>query len=454
MFKKLFISVLSILFLNFSVAFASLNSKIEQVITTSGINSSAVSVSVKDVKTGHSLVKIRTKQPMIPASTQKLLTYPVVKETLGEDYLFTTKIFYSNEGDVYLLLSADPYFTSDNLKTLIKALKTNQILSCKEFYIDSNVLDIEDWGEGWQWDNDLNPLMPRYSAYNIDENLLTLVVRATMPDSQADVKLTKFYPVTFMNLVKTGNSDKVEMSRKNNISPDILTLEGTVKRKVVKKFPVNNPKRYFMIRLDEAVKENSIDYYGNYPEKEYVPSENIKLISEVSHSLERAGADVLKNSNNMVAETVYKLAGGKYANAQGTIENANKMFLDYCAQNGLDTSDIRIVDGSGVSKNNIMTADFMTNFLLYQAKKDNFDELYKTMASPEEGTLENRMLYLKDKLKAKTGTLSDVSAIAGYLKTKNGNFVAFDMMISDHKMKNYSKKNLEEEIIKTIYLNN
>jgi len=62
-------------------------------------------------------------------------------------------------------------------------------------------------------------------------------------------------------------------------------------------------------------------------------------------------------------------------------------------------------------------------------------------------------LYLKDSLKAKTGTLSDVSSITGYLKTQSGNFVAFDIMINDHKMKNSSKKILEEEIIKTIYLN-
>lgn len=453
MIKKFILVLSGVLFLTCNTVFASLTSKIEQVIFASGINTSAVSVSVKDIKNNNKLVKIRSNQPMIPASTQKILTYPVIKETLGENYLFTTKIYYSKDNDVYLKLSGDPYFTTEDLKILIKSLKNNSVTTCREFYIDNVVMDFEDWGEGWQWDNDLNPLMPRYSVYNIDGNLLTLVIRPTQPEAPADIRLTKFYPLTFMNLVKTGKSDNVTMSRKNNISPDVLTLEGTVKKQVIKQIPVNNPKRYFMIRLDETVKNNSFDYYGNYPIKEIVPNENIKLLSEVSHSLSRAGADILKNSNNMAAETVYKLAGGKYTNSQGTIENANKMFLDYCERNGLDTSDIRIVDGSGVSKNNIMTAEFMTNFLVNEAKKDNFTEIYNTMASPAEGTLVNRMLYLKDNLKAKTGTLSDVSAIAGYLKTKNGNFVAFDIMINDHKMKNSAKKILEEEIIKTIYLN-
>lgn len=433
-------------------AFASLNGKIEKVIGSSGINSSAVSVSVKDVQSGEVLAKVREKQPMIPASTQKVLTYPAIRETLGDDYKFTTAIYKTNDGDVYLKLSADPYLLTTDLKKLVEALGKNSLVTCREFYIDDTLIDSEEWGEGWQWDNDLNPLMPRYSAYNLDNNLLTLIVRPTIKGAQADVRLTKFYPVTFMNLVTTGDSDDVRLSRKNNISPDILTIEGTVKKQVTKSFPVNNPKRYFLMRLDEAVKDNKFDYYGSFPSKKLAAGEGI-LLTEVSHSLKRAGADILKNSSNYATETVYKIAGGKFKNDVGTVEGANEMFLDYCARNGLDTSDIRIVDGSGVSKNNIMTADFVTDFLLNEAKKPSFESYYETMAKPSEGTLRNRMLYFNDNLRAKTGSLSDVSAIAGYLTTRKGNKVAFDIMINDHKFKSCDKKNLEEEILRTIFVN-
>ncbi len=445
-------AVLFGILLSCNCAFANLNGKIEKVISVSGINASGVSVSVKDVKTGVALAEVRQKQPMMPASTQKLLTYPVILETLGQDYKFTTRIFNTKENDVYLQLSADPYFSTMDLKKLIKSLDANSLATCREFYIDDTIIDAEEWGEGWQWDNDLNPLMPRYSVYNIDNNLLTLVVRPTIKGSPADMRLTEFYPVTFMNLVVTGDVDDVKLSRKNHISPDILTVEGTVKKQVTKTFPVNNPKRYFMMRLDEAIKSQKFDYYGTFPSKSSDAVEKA-LLTEVSHSLERAGADILKNSNNYVAETVYKIAGGKFKNAVGTVEGANEMFLDYCQRNGLDTSDIRIVDGSGVSKNNIMTSDFVTAFLLNEAKKEGFDAYYETMAKPSEGTLKNRMLYFNDKLRAKTGSLSDVSSIAGYLTTKKGNMVAFDIMINDHKLKGNKKKILEEEILKTIYVN-
>lgn len=434
-------------------AFASLNGKIEHVIGASGVNSSAVTVSVKDVKTGEAVVRIRPKQPMIPASTQKMLTYPAIKETLGADYKFTTALYKTKDGDIFLKLSADPYLTSADLKTLIKGLGEKNLLTCREFYIDDKIIDSEEWGEGWQWDNDLNPLMPRYSVYNIDNNLLTVVIRPTIKGSQADVRLTEFYPVTFMNLVLTGDCDDVKMSRKNNISPDVLTLEGTVKRQVTKTFPVNNPKRYFMMRLDEHIKDQKFDYYGTFPSKAFVKDNGTVLIKEVSHSLEHAGADILKNSSNYAAETVYKIAGGRYKNSIGTVESANEMFMDFCVRNGLDTSDIRVVDGSGVSKNNIMTSDFVTNFLVNEAKKPEFQAYYETMAKPAEGTLKNRMLYFNDNLRAKTGSLSDVSAIAGYLTTQKGNMVAFDIMINNHKFSNKKKKILEEEILRTIFVN-
>lgn len=446
-----FAAVVLTLALTCNGAFANLNGKIERVIGSSGINSSAVTVSVKDVKTGEDVAQIRQKQPMIPASTQKMLTFPAVRETLGADYLFTTGLYKTTSGDIYLKLSADPYFTTADLKTLIKSLKEKSLISCREFYIDDTIIDSEEWGEGWQWDNDLNPLMPRYSVYNIDKNLLTLIIRPTIKGSQADVRLTEFYPVTFMNLVQTGDVDDVKMSRKNNISPDILTLEGTVKKQVTRSFPVNNPKRYFMMRLDELVKDQKFDYYGSYPSKAL--EVNAVLLKEVSHSLKRAGADILKNSSNYAAETVYKIAGGKYKNSVGTVDAANEMFMDYCAKNGLDTSDIRIVDGSGVSKNNIMTSDFVTAFLINEAKKDDFQSYYETMAKPSEGTLKNRMLYFSENLRAKTGSLSDVSAIAGYLTTQKGNMVAFDIMINNHKFTGKKMKILEEEILRTIYVN-
>ena len=123
------------------------------------------------------------------------------------------------------------------------------------------------------------------------------------------------------------------------------------------------------------------------------------------------------------------------------------MFDNYCKKSNLDNSQINIVDASGVSKNNMMISDFMTDFLII-----NRQELEPIMATSGEGTLADRLLYLKGNLKAKTGTLSNVSTLTGYVSTQNGHKYAFCIMIHDSKSAPKYKKLLEDNIIKTLYL--
>jgi D-alanyl-D-alanine carboxypeptidase/D-alanyl-D-alanine-endopeptidase (penicillin-binding protein 4) len=94
----------------------------------------------------------------------------------------------------------------------------------------------------------------------------------------------------------------------------------------------------------------------------------------------------------------------------------------------------------------------MTDFLIAESKSENFEFFRNNMANPGIGTLENRMLYFGNNVKAKTGTLSDVSAIAGYIKTRRGNDYAFDIMINDSKSDSDKKKMAEETILRTLYL--
>ena len=151
----------------------------------------------------------------------------------------------------------------------------------------------------------------------------------------------------------------------------------------------------------------------------------------------------------MVSETMFKLAGGKYLGLEtGTDAAGIKMFNDYCTKNKLDNSRIRITDASGVSKNNLVSTDFVTEFLV--VNKDN--KVLESLPKPGEGTLTHRMLTIKDSLRAKTGTLSDVSSIAGYLTTKSGKRLAFCIITNDMKLSNSDKKMLEDFIIREAYL--
>ena len=125
------------------------------------------------------------------------------------------------------------------------------------------------------------------------------------------------------------------------------------------------------------------------------------------------------------------------------------MVYNYCDKIGLNTSEIKLVDASGVSKNNLVNTDFITEFML----KNQDNKTLNQMTVPGSGTLSSRMLPLKNNLKAKTGTLSDISSIAGFLTAKNGKQYTFCIIINDPASTSSDKKLLENYLIRDMYLN-
>lgn len=412
-------------------------------------NSALISVSFKEISTGKKSFEMNSNAPMTPASIQKIITLLPSLDTLGSDYEFKTQLYKNKDNNLYIKLGADPYFTTADLKGMVKSLANYKISSTKAFYIDDSILDGNEWGEGWQWDDDLNPLTPKFSSYNIDKNLLTIDVVPTVQGAPADISTDVFYPTAFINNVVTSDKTDVKLERKNYISPDVINADGTISHDLAIQIPVNYPRRYFILRLEDLLRKQKVAYYGDF-NRIKLPK-NTCVISEVKHPMSGAVEDILKKSNNMVAETVFKLAGGKYAKGTGTATSSIEMLNDYYKNLEIATDKIRIVDGSGVSKNNLITADFMTEVLLKTAKNKNGTNLQSCLASPGEGTLSDRMLYFKNNLKAKTGTLANISSIAGYLTTKNGKTYAFCIMVNDPKSKSADKKSFEEYVLREAF---
>lgn len=420
---------------------------IQSALKKSNLPKSAlISVSFKDISNGKEVFELNSNVPMTPASIQKIVTLLPSVDTLGADYQFKTQLYKGGNNSLYLKLGADPYLTKTDLKNMIRSLRDYKILAVKSFYIDDSILDSNEWGEGWQWDDDLNPLIPKFGSYNIDNNVFTVNILPTTQGAPADISTEVFYPTAFINNVITGCKNDVKLARKNYISPDVINADGTIASDMAIKIPVNYPRRYFILRLEEILRKEKVSYYGNF-DRLKLPK-NVCLISETSHPLAKVEDNILKDSNNMMAETVFKVAGGKYSNEMGSTEAAVEMFNDYYKKIGVNTDNIKIVDGSGVSKNNLITSDFMTDVLL---KASANDTLKSHMASPGEGTLADRMLYFKDKLKAKTGTLTNISSIAGYLTAKNGKTYAFCIIINDPQSKSADKKTFEEYLLREAF---
>lgn len=412
------------------------------VINESGIEKNAISISIRDLSSGKPVYELNEKMLMHPASVQKVLTLVPAVEVLGEDYDFTTAI-YKRSADSYIVkLGADPYLTSTDLKTLVN----NVNLETKRIYIDDSILEKKDWGEGWQWDDDMNVLMPRFNSYNLDKNLIKITIMPTTDGQAATIINPSKYPIVFFNHVLTGKENGVKVSRDNSVSANTLVLEGTVNKPTTIYVPTNNLKRYFNIKLTNALGDKKVYLKENFIVDKVTDSD--KELDKVTHPISNAMDDVLKNSNNMIAETVAKLAGAKAYDDRGTDINGIKVFNAYCQKIGIDNSKIRLTDASGVSKNNLVTTDFISEYLV----KNKDSKVLEHLPTPGQGTLTHRMLPIKENLRAKTGTLSDTSSIAGFLTTKNGNKYAFAIIINDTTSTIPDMKTLEDYLIREAYL--
>ena len=439
--KKILVLILA-MFLGLSVNAKSAKRDFSSVINESGVEKNAISVSIKDLNTGKPVYELNEKILMHPASVQKMLTLIPAMEILGDEYEFTTSIYKRGENEYIIKLGADPYLSYKDLKKLVNYIEED----AKKVYIDDSVLEQKSWGEGWQWDDDLNILMPRFNSYNLDGNLLKITIMPTEKGQLATIINPSKYPVVFINNVTTDDKNDVKVSRDNSISSNTLTLEGTVNKPVTVYIPLNNLKRYFNIRLTNALEDRKIYLKENFA-KNKVEDKDTEL-GEVVHPINNAVDDILKNSNNLASEIVSKLAGGKAYNEKGTDSNGIKVFKEYCKKISLDDSKIRITDASGVSKNNLISADFISEFLI--KNKDN--KTLQKLPSPSEGTLTHRMLPIKNNLRAKTGTHNDASSIAGFLTSKNGNKYAFCIIINDTTSTVSDMKALEDYLLREAYL--
>ena len=440
--KKLLALFLTLLLCT-TVSFAkAVKRDFSNVINDSDIDKNSIAVSIKDLNTGKPVYELNEKILMHPASVQKILTLVPAIDVLGEDYEFTTEIYKRGE-DAYLIkLGADPYFTSSDLKKLVN----NVDLDAKKIFIDDSILEKKDWGEGWQWDDDMNILMPRFNSYNMDKNLIKITVMPTEAGKTPTIINPSKYPLVFFNHVVTGKENNVKITRDNSISNNTLILEGTVNKPVTLYIPTNNLKRYFDIKLKNALADKKVYLKQNFIVDKQTDEDVV--MGRITHPIDNAISDVLKNSDNLVSETVTKLAGGKAYDDRGSDLNGIKVFNAYCKKIGLDNSKIRITDASGVSKNNLINADFISEFLVKTKDNKTLDKL----PIPGEGTLTHRMLPLKDNLRAKTGTHGDLSSIAGYLTSKSGNKYAFCIIINDTASTISDMKTLEDYLLREAYL--
>ena len=420
---KKFIIILVLILINAIPAFSkNLNSLIEK----SDISKNAtVSVSVRKLSNGNVVYEKNSKKLLNPASTLKTFTTPVIFNQLGENYRFKTQIYRLNK-DVYLKLSGDPSLTSSDLRNLITSAGIKNI---EHFYIDDSVMDNKEYGVGWMWDDEYLSFMPKYSRYNLDGNLFSITVKPLPDKKTVQTEKPKGYNVIVENKLSLGAKNDITIQRNFWEGVEKIALSGTVNSQETLKIPVYNTKRYFISSIQDILNTSNINYYGSFENKK-VPYE-AEFVKEISTPVKDFYSEIMKNSNNMISETLFKIAGGNYKQLSATTDYGIEAFNNYYKNIGINTDEIIIVDGSGVSRYNLLSTNWQTE-ALYKINKNEKYFIYKEYFNiPNEGTKTNRLFELRDSLWAKTGTMSNISGLTGYIQTKKGNEYAFAVLIQN-----------------------
>lgn len=157
--------------------------------------------------------------------------------------------------------------------------------------------------------------------------------------------------------------------------------------------------------------------------------EQTASLCTVSHSLDQILLPMMKQSDNLYAESVLFQIASATGTAHATVQQARETEEQFIADLGLRPEDYRIADGSGLSLYNYLSAELLVQVLRYAWQHpDIYDHLAPTLpVAGIDGTLKNRMKNTpaKGKVRAKTGTVTGVSSLAGYAQAANQHILAF-----------------------------
>lgn len=448
-FLKLFIITLALISsVNISFGFSS--GKVDKLITNSKLDDNAtIAISIRNVSNNNIVYEKNQHKLLHPASTLKLISTYYASNTIGYDYLFKTGFYTDSNNNLYIKLGADPSLTTAQLKTAFQCLKDKGLTSFNNIYIDDSIIDKKEFSNGWMWDDDINPYTPKVSAYNLDNNIIKVNLNK---DVNGNIKADlKNLPISvYTNISSDSAKDYLDFGRYNWNSPDVVEIYGNLKNSRTVNIPISSMRRYFIWNIEKILD----DYRFNVKSTKYASKllpDNTKLIYEISNSVKPAINQTLQRSNNLTSETLFKLASSRQYNATGTDEHSIIGMKDFYKKLDIKFDNVQIADGCGVSRLNLITADWMSDALNKIYKQKNFETFKNYMPQPGDGTLSNRLFDLRGDAWLKTGSLAGISSIAGYISSLDGNTYSVTILIQNFKQDAKEIKKFEDEIITLIY---
>jgi len=368
-----------------------------------------------------------TKKLFPPASTTKLLTALAAKLELGDDFYFQTDIKTNND-DIIVSFSGDPLLTYHNLFDLFKTLKQkNGSFIVGNIWLDNSAFTGYQKGIGWPWDILGVCYSAPSSAITLDRNCVQGSIY-TLQNGKTRVHTPEQFPI---EVSSTARAITPEEQKQTHCELELLSnpknhykLKGCLTKRTSPlplKFAIQNPDLYTTRIVYKILNNLDMHFSGQVlvglPEK--VMHQDV-IATHASPRLPALLDIMLKKSDNLIANNLTKSLGQHFYLQAGSFTNgtnAIKQILHTKAN--IDLSSAQLFDGSGLSRNNRLTANQISHVLQYILRHDSQLHLIKLLpVAGESGTLKyRRSMRSKDirgKIQAKSGSLYGSYNMAGY----------------------------------------
>ena len=402
---------------------------------------------------GRKIVDINSDKMLVPASNMKLISTGAALHLLGTDYRYETKIAHDGEiidgtlyGNLYIVGGGDPTTGSkDSIATAIQttfgqweAIIRSASIHRIEGYIIGDGRALEGMAEEatWLW-NDLGTYYGSgVTGLMFYENTQSFSVSAGT-EVGTPVNISTSYPdapwMTFKyecSTGKAGSGDQLYMYT-SEFAP-IAVIRGTfgvdraAKRlDCANKFPEHTCAYYFSNHLKrngiECTKGAADFKLNNAWLKEDVHSKDLNYLgSTFSPTLDRIVFETNHASNNLFAETLFRTLG-KELHSSACYDSSYVAMEDILRSLKINTSKgVNIQDGSGLSRQNYISPDFLCRFLNAMMNSESFDCFLESLPSPGgNGTMQYNMkgqpASLRNRIKVKSGSMNGVRCYSGYI---------------------------------------
>ncbi len=455
---------------------ADLQARITEVLRKPEFASAMIGIKVASLETGRVVFEQDANKLLRPASNMKIYTVAAALDRLSPEYRFSTSIYAATRpdaagivhGDLTIYGRGDPsmaarfnggdYFKAvDDLATRISGAGVKRIEG--DLVGDETYFTGPQYGSGWEWEDLQWWYGAEVSALTINDNALDISVK---PGARvgAPAVITTGPPdplLTIKNqVVTTASGTRRNLTIHRGLGTHVLEVVGSMPlddRGYTGGVGISHPALLFIYLLRSSLSKRGVVITGRSrtlpasasgaPAITVDKTNLFELATVQSPPFSVIAAQTLKPSQNLYTELILRTLGKVVPppvtvlpNALRTSESAGlEIVKAFLLEAGVNPASLVLSDGSGLSRNDMITAEATLQLLTYMSRHQHAGAFRAALPiAGVDGTLRNRMkgTLAENNVRAKTGSLSSAASLSGYLTTASGERFVFSIMVNNY----------------------